>query len=156
MKMKQKTALFTTALLSISMLLTACSSNTASNKPVKDTEILSQSRSAYYSKDYQKALELLEPLAQKGNTKAQLQLGAMYFSGQGVTQDYSQALQWFQKAAEVGDLDAQNLLAGLYYEGKGVKKDLKEVRKWLTKACDAGHQISCEDLKALDKSVRKK
>ena len=50
--------------------------------------------------DYAMAYRLWSPLAEQGNTPAQLFLGALYHDGKGVTQDYAEAAKWYRKAAE--------------------------------------------------------
>ena len=54
---------------------------------------------AYNNGNYAQVLELLRPLAAKGDAVAQFNLGLMYENGKGVTQDYKEAAKWFQKAA---------------------------------------------------------
>ena len=51
--------------------------------------------------------------AEKGDSDAQLNLGVMYFKGQGTPQDYGEALKWYRKAAEQGYATAQNNLQGM-------------------------------------------
>ena len=41
--------------------------------------------------------------AQRGDVKAQLNVGLMYGTGKGVVQDYAKAAQWTEKAARQGD-----------------------------------------------------
>src|SRR5437899_4160846 len=84
--------------------------------------------------DYVTALRLLRPLAEQGNASAQLRLGAMSESGQGVPQDYVEALKWFRKAADQGNGDAQFNLGLLYEKGKGVAQDKTEALRWFRKA----------------------
>ena len=57
---------------------------------------------AYKAGDYKKALEILKPIAEKGNALAQYNLGVMYANGQGMPQDYTAAVKWYQTAAEQG------------------------------------------------------
>ena len=38
--------------------------------------------------------------AEKGDLEAQVALGQMYFSGEGVPQNYKEALKWYRQAAE--------------------------------------------------------
>jgi TPR repeat protein len=64
--------------------------------------------------DHATELQILRPLAEQGNALAQLGLGVMYASGQGVPQDYAQAVVWYRKAAEQGDADAQTLVGLMY------------------------------------------
>lgn len=71
-------------------------------------------REAYRNKDYPRALEELQPLADQGDGNAQFLLGRMYEAGKGVTQDYIQAHVWFNLAAAQGDdraIDARERIA---------------------------------------------
>jgi len=49
---------------------------------------------AYERGDYATAFILMKPLAEKGDAKAQHNLGVMYDYGRGVPQDYTKALKW--------------------------------------------------------------
>ena len=49
---------------------------------------------AYERGDYATAFRLMKPLAEKGDAKAQHNLGVMYDYGRGVPQDYTKALKW--------------------------------------------------------------
>ncbi|WP_206442816.1 tetratricopeptide repeat protein [Aliarcobacter cryaerophilus] len=53
--------------------------------------------------DYIKAKELYEKAANQGNTKAQFNLGGMYYDGHGVRQNKKIAKEWFGKACDGGD-----------------------------------------------------
>ena len=46
-------------------------------------------------------------LAQQGNARAQVNLGLMYYKGEGVLEDYVQAYAWWNIAATRGDEDAK-------------------------------------------------
>lgn len=61
---------------------------------------------AYKSRDYETALALFRPLAEKGDRDAQHNLGVMYFLGQGVSQDYVQAYAWMHLSAGQGHSNA--------------------------------------------------
>ena len=76
--------------------------------------------------------------AASGNAKAQVALGSMYFSGQGVPQDYTQAAVWYRKAAEQGDADAQFNLGQLCSNGQGVSQDHAQAAAWYLKAAEQG------------------
>ncbi len=65
----------------------------------------------------------IQRAASQGDVDAQLQLGAMYYQGDGVRQDYAKALEWFKKSANQGEVLSQRLLGLLYYEGNGVRQD---------------------------------
>ena len=93
---------------------------------------------AYQSGEYEKAIEFFTDAANKGNAKAQVKLGVMYWHGQGVTQDYNQAFELFTLAAEQGNARAINALGMSYEQGKGVTQDISKAVKWYTLAAEQG------------------
>lgn len=82
----------------------------------------------------QQAIEWYRKAAQKGDAKAQNNLGMAYVRGIGVTQDFKEAAIWLSKSAEQGNAKAQNNLSVMYLSGKGVAKDLKLAASWCEKA----------------------
>ena len=52
--------------------------------------------------DYEAAIELIRPRAERGDARAQSKLGPLYYSGTGVPQDSVEAVKWQRKAAEQG------------------------------------------------------
>jgi TPR repeat protein len=78
-----------------------------------------------------KAIQILQPLAARGDVQAQYYLGLGY--------GYSpEAAKWFRKAAEQGHAKAQYFLYSLYRDGLGVAQDPTEASKWLHKAAVGG------------------
>jgi TPR repeat protein len=73
------------------------------------------------------------------NADAQLRLGLLYQTGQGVPQDYAQAAAWIREAAEQGNAVAQNFLGFLYSTGQGVPQNYAEAAIWFRKAAAQGH-----------------
>lgn len=67
-----------------------------------------------------------EENAEKGDSKAQYNLGVCYFKGDGVKQDFAKAAEWFKKSSDQGYGHAQCFLALCYTFGKGVKQDHAE------------------------------
>ena len=63
----------------------------------------------------------IQRAASQGDVDAQLQLGAIYYQGEGVRQDYSKSAQWFEKAANQGNAEAQTNLRVMYENGTGVR-----------------------------------
>ena len=80
--------------------------------------------------DYAAALKLWKPLADQGDALAQLNLGLMYSTGEGVPQDYVEAVKWTRKAADQGLAQAQFNLGVMYSKGQGVPQDYVEAHKW--------------------------
>jgi TonB family protein len=78
----------------------------------------------------------LQSAAEKGDAKAQIELGLAYENGTGVPVDKPLALQWYQKAADRGQhmaaFSAGLLLYGATDKGEeGIKQDLVGAWKWL-------------------------
>ena len=69
---------------------------------------------AYKRGDYAAALKEFRPLAEKGNAKAQSNLGLMYSNGHSVSRDYKEALKWYRKSANQGHAIAQHNLGVMY------------------------------------------
>ena len=62
------------------------------------------------AKDYDKAFQLLLPLAQGGYPEAARLVGLMKLSGKGTTKSPKEAKQWLSVAAQKGDVSAQKML----------------------------------------------
>src|SRR5467141_112692 len=93
----------------------------------------------YWRGDYATAMRLLRPIADEGNADAQLRLGHMYASGQGVPQDDATAVTWFRKATDQGNAAAQTYLGLMYVSGQGVSQDYAMAVTWVRKAADQGY-----------------
>ena len=91
-------------------------------------------------------VRLLLDAGAKADDYARLNLGMVYFYGNGVSQDYKEAAKWFRKASEHGDAKAQLNLGIMYLQGKGVPQDYKEAEKWLRKAAKKGVSIAQANL----------
>ncbi|MBT8354072.1 MAG: sel1 repeat family protein [Desulfobacterales bacterium] len=76
--------------------------------------------------------------AEKGNINAQFNLGAMYDSGDGVSEDDAEAANWYRKAADQGHVNAQFNLGVMYANGEGVAENATEAANWYRKAADQG------------------
>ena len=95
-----------------------------------------QGLAAYNAKNYNRALFLWEPLAEKGYADVQYNLGMMYDV---VAQKYQQAFAWYQKAANQGYAKAQYELGDMYYHGKGVANNYQQAFVWYQKAANQGN-----------------
>jgi TPR repeat protein len=108
-----------------------------------------QAALAHAMGDYDRALELLLPLAEtSGHPYAQHYLGVMYEQGQGVARDYREAARWFRAAAEQGVASAQLKLARLYETGQGVPKDMEFAYAWYSVAVHLGNTRAAPGLEA--------
>ncbi|MCF6293252.1 MAG: sel1 repeat family protein [Robiginitomaculum sp.] len=100
----------------------------------------------YNNKDYQAALEIIQPNAENDDVWAQYMLGIMHQNGLGVTKNYSKASRWFlratvirqpEKAKARGALSSYYHLATIYEKGGyGVERDYAKAAKWYLELAD--------------------
>jgi len=86
------------------------------------------------AQDEAEALKWYHLAAAQGNAEAELNLGLLYATGQGVAQNEAEAVKWFRLAASHGNAGAQFNLGVLYYQGQGVPQNTVQAYKWLTLA----------------------
>jgi uncharacterized protein len=99
--------------------------------------------------DYETAMKIFRPLAEKGNAPSQIYVGEMYEFGHGVVQDYKEAVKWYYLAAEQGKPNAQFILALKYADGKGVTQDYKQAAMWYRSAAEQGNSSAQTNLGVL-------
>jgi uncharacterized protein len=110
--------------------------------------------SAYRRGDYEKAMELIRPLAERGDVRAQFNLATMHYNGEGVSQNHQEAAKWFRMAAEKGDAQAQRYLGFMYAHGQGVARDDREAVKWYGLAAEQGDAEAQVNLGVMYSSAR--
>lgn len=98
---------------------------------------------AYDAGDYKRAVSLLRPLADRGDSIAQLKLGLLHYYGYGVPEDEYAAVQWLQRSAAQGNLDAMYHIGNILTFAANTAKlsadaDVDAV-KWYFEAARAGH-----------------
>jgi uncharacterized protein len=84
---------------------------------------------------------------------AQVGLGLMYYTGQGVAKDAVEAVKWYRKGAEQGYAMAQVVLGVKYAFGKGVPKDEVRAYMWLLLAGSKGIEVAKKNYGILEKSL---
>ena len=119
---------------------------------------LEDAKAAIENKDFEKAYELLRPLAEESNAEAQTILGALYVNGQGVEKDVTKGISLIMKAAiqgsEAARVQALNLCmelgkhgdaTALYnvgymcLNGWGGEQETNDCIEWLETAAKLGH-----------------
>jgi len=85
---------------------------------------------------YDKALPILEELANQGYVPAQSWLGWCYFSGNAVSKDYAKAVEWFLKAAKQGYAQAQFCLGCCFEIGNGIQQNYSVAGIFFDKAAN--------------------
>ena len=89
---------------------------------------------AYRAVRTAKALPAVTAAAERGDARAQAQLGFMYATGRSMPQNYTLASYWYRRAAEQGNVAAQHLLGLMYDKGFGVPPDYVLAHMWLNLA----------------------
>jgi TonB family protein len=78
--------------------------------------------------------------AAQGVGVAELRLGALYETGEGVPQSYDEAHAHYQRAVALGVQEANLRLGLLYLEGWGVQRDPQNAVVHIQRAAEAGYQ----------------
>lgn len=87
--------------------------------------------------------------AKKGDSHAQLVLGARYKNGDGVEKSEKDAVFWIKKAAKQDNLVAQFVLGFAYQNGEGVDQSIDTAMMWFKEAAENGHVDSQYHLSTL-------
>jgi TPR repeat protein len=97
-----------------------------------------EGKQAYLNQDYENALKILKPLAEDGNSQAQITLGLMYDYGHGVEKNAAESMKWYLMAAEQGVPLVQHDIGVKYFQGQGVEQNYVEAAKWWEMSSNAG------------------
>jgi TPR repeat protein len=100
--------------------------------------------------DYATALQLLRPLAEQGDARAEQLLGTLYYYGNGVRESKVEAVKWYEDAANQGYAEAQRNLGYLYQKGIGVLRDVVRAHMWLNLAAAAGDSGAADERDELE------
>src|SRR5258708_35408864 len=84
--------------------------------------------------DYATALGRLSPLAEKGDARAQFDLGFMQPYGWGVQRKPAEAIAWYRKAAEQGLPAAQHFVGRAYGHGERLRPAHRQASRWIARA----------------------
>jgi hypothetical protein len=84
------------------------------------------------------SIATIKKQADKGDAKAQYDLGEAYYNGDGAPKDYTQAAFWYRKSADHGYARAQYNLGYLYYTGMGVSQDSVKAASLYREAAEQG------------------
>lgn len=116
-----------------------------------DTELKLPSafQQALRVRDYQAAVKILIPLAQKQQPQACYQLAQFYRQGRGVNKDAEKARYYLSLAANNAHVDGQYLLGLFYQRGIGGNQDPVQAKHWFNQAAAAGHQKARQQLELL-------
>jgi len=95
---------------------------------------------AWAKGQFETAMNILKPLAEEGNIKAQAQVGSMYRFGNGVPGNKEKAIMWYSKAADQGSKEAKYIIVEL--EEMSQVKDAFPFSVWNRTLCDNKDYLS--------------
>ncbi|HEY7979098.1 MAG TPA: tetratricopeptide repeat protein [Rhizomicrobium sp.] len=93
---------------------------------------------AIFSGDPAAAAPWVIAAANGGLAEAEVRLGRMLLSGEGVTKDEAAAVAWFGRAADNGNIEAHNMLGRCCENGWGVARDFDLAGRHYAIAASAG------------------
>ncbi len=96
-----------------------------------------------------KTIADLKEMGYAGDVMAQVRLGVIYLTGDGVPKDDVEAVKWLRMAADQDNPVAERYLAEMYFKGRGVAADNEEAAKWLRMAAEQGDAQSQYNLAVL-------
>lgn len=96
---------------------------------------------AYNRGDYVPAIQLVRPLAQQGNAKAQALLGGMYRRGQGAAKSSAHAFMWLSMASARGNAKAR---AELRDVSRSMSPEELAHAREMMRACEVSNYRNCE------------
>jgi TPR repeat protein len=95
---------------------------------------VARANAAYARGDYVRTVNILTPLALRGNASAQAFLGFLFENGYGAPQVYDAAADLYIQASIQGNPFGQAMLGLMYDKGQGVPQDFILAYKWLNLA----------------------
>ncbi len=104
---------------------------------------MDEALAAYEDGNFPRAAALLGPLAERGDPRAQLKLGMLYYMGKGVPESEQAALTWLKRSADQGHVEAMFQLGNLYIFGHQAHQlspePDREAAQWYFRAASRGH-----------------
>lgn len=95
-----------------------------------------------YNNPQRKALRAAQTAAEQGDADAQLALGKIYVSGQGVPPSAQTAADWFSRSAAQGNAQAAYELARLYLSGEQLPRDVDGGLSYLKLSAEKGYSAA--------------
>ena len=105
---------------------------------------------AYDDGDYQRAKDILLPLAEAGHPKAMNMVGLMHYDTPVFPNDPVVECDWYERSANAGYPSAMYNLSICFNQGIGRNKDHKMTLHWRTLAANNGYISAMINLAALD------
>ena len=131
--------LYTVVLLGSCLAATTAASQTGTAAQDSDNARLLAAERLDLKGNFRQAFDAYLVLANEGIVDAQLAVGRLYESGDGVEQNDAEAARWLERAATQGHVLAQYELAQLYAAEDSAVRDFGRANHWFQKAAEKGH-----------------
>jgi tetratricopeptide (TPR) repeat protein len=103
------------------------------------SETMESAYAATQKGDFEKSLRIITPLAQEGNSEAQLLLGMHHMMGLGTNTNPEVAIEWYQQAADQNNANALAVMASIYRDGVYKQKDVEQAIRLFIKSGKLGN-----------------
>jgi len=131
------------------------------NDPVRDTRaagepaqlLFEKAMALVREKDLAGASVLFQRAVEKGNRRAQYQLGLLYARGGGVRKNLIRARELLHKSAMQGHPKAQFYLGQMYAFGDGGEKDNIKATMWFWIATTMGDRFAMDSLRMMTSKI---
>jgi len=140
--------------LSATLLLTLLLSPAAIADEAQDKQVEIGVK-AYDDGDYQRAKDILLPLAEAGHPKAMNMVGLMHYDTPVFPNDPVLECDWYERSAKAGFASGMYNLSICHNQGSGRMKDHTQMLYWRTMAANNGSTNAMINLASLDKSEGK-
>lgn len=139
--------LFAALLMASGLLLHSLGTDTSSAQArVQSPPVESHAAALAGSKAYMNPQQRLRVLAEAGDPKAELLIGAEYLDGSGVARNDAVAFAWLSHAAAGNQPMAQYELGVMYENGRGVAADRTQAYRWFESAALKGNRRAMHGL----------
>jgi TPR repeat protein len=99
-------------------------------------------------------VRLFTKASEAGHAPSMVDLGLMFYNGEGVQVDLNKAAMWYKRAADLGDSSGMVNLGYLHQQGKGVEQDDVAAVNLYRRAADAGNAAGIHNLASMYESGR--
>jgi hypothetical protein len=128
-----------TAAAIVALALSGCGREETAKGPVEVPVTPAGQEDAYQTAVFAQQRAEWQVHAEQGDSRAQRELGMMYYLGQGMDVDYATAYDWLNKAALQGDDVAQMTVGVMYAEGQGVPQSRVQAHLWFSLSAQQGN-----------------
>ena len=99
-----------------------------------------EAHAAFRRGDFVTGTDILRPLAEQGDLRAQADFISLYLGGNAAPSDYPQVAIWCQREADRGSKAGEACIGFMYVNAQGVPRDTVRGIAWFQKAAEQGDE----------------